>query len=642
MTSRINKPDTPADITLRTCLDASKSFVMIAGAGSGKTTSLVKAIDHLGKTRGTILRARGQKVACITYTEIATTQIYEDVGHDPLFHVSTIHSFLWSLIKPFQNDIKVWVTRRIEEKLAKLNEDRIGFGARVQQKTRDKNLRETKKNEALRTSIASVTRFTYSTGSDYANGILGHDDIIKMGPALIQERPLMRKLVAQKYLFFFVDESQDTVPVVVEALKTVAQEPGHKFCLGFFGDPMQQIYSTGIGAINALDGWEEIKKPENFRSSAQVLSVINNIRRSGDGLQQTMATKLSAGVPVPPEAGSALIFVLPADAQRKDRLQRVREFMASKNSDPMWISDEKAADVKMLVIVHRMAAIRLGFDKLYAALNDDAPDTFKTGFVEGTLWLLTPFLNVLIPLAEAFRNNDHFKVIGLLRSHSPRLHKDKWEHTGNRSGILTALKGDVSKLAQLLATDSTAKILEILQFAYDSQVIELDERFGAFLSNNNATSQNPGTLSPREESEADLDKRDNSTKAFLACPASQLWGYRTYIEDRSLYATQHGIKGDEFQRVLVVLDDEEGTYNLYSYEKLLGIQVPSDTDRRNQAEGEDSVFERTRRLFYVCCSRAVKDLAVVLFTTNTDKAARLVQNANIFAADCIKSVRDLT
>lgn len=54
MTSRAGKPDTPADIELRALLDADAStgFVMVSGAGSGKTTSIVKALDHLRKTRG--------------------------------------------------------------------------------------------------------------------------------------------------------------------------------------------------------------------------------------------------------------------------------------------------------------------------------------------------------------------------------------------------------------------------------------------------------------------------------------------------------------------------------------------------------------------------------------------------------------
>ncbi len=86
---------------------------MVADAGSGKTTSLVKALTHLGQTRRAELKARGQRVACITYTEVAVKEIWGDVGNDPLFHVSTIHSFLWTVVpgsrrQPCSNPRTYW------------------------------------------------------------------------------------------------------------------------------------------------------------------------------------------------------------------------------------------------------------------------------------------------------------------------------------------------------------------------------------------------------------------------------------------------------------------------------------------------------------------------------------------------------
>ncbi|CAG4896965.1 hypothetical protein [Paraburkholderia saeva] len=62
MTSRIGSPDTQADIDVRNCLAQvpPRSFVMVAGAGSGKTTSLIKALAHLGEARGKALRRAGQ------------------------------------------------------------------------------------------------------------------------------------------------------------------------------------------------------------------------------------------------------------------------------------------------------------------------------------------------------------------------------------------------------------------------------------------------------------------------------------------------------------------------------------------------------------------------------------------------------
>ena len=46
MNRRVDQPDTPADIKLRECLSGTerKCFVMVAGAGSGKTTSLIKRL----------------------------------------------------------------------------------------------------------------------------------------------------------------------------------------------------------------------------------------------------------------------------------------------------------------------------------------------------------------------------------------------------------------------------------------------------------------------------------------------------------------------------------------------------------------------------------------------------------------------
>ncbi|MGI4800830.1 MAG: hypothetical protein ACRYG8_43775 [Janthinobacterium lividum] len=68
MSSRTNRPDTQADIELGECLTAPTrcSFLMVAGAGSGKTTSLIKALGTVVSTHSDILRSRRQWVACIT------------------------------------------------------------------------------------------------------------------------------------------------------------------------------------------------------------------------------------------------------------------------------------------------------------------------------------------------------------------------------------------------------------------------------------------------------------------------------------------------------------------------------------------------------------------------------------------------
>ncbi len=70
MSQRANQPDTQADLALRECLlgNPSKSFIMVAGAGSGKTTSLIKALKAIIESHGEKLLLRRKRIACITYT----------------------------------------------------------------------------------------------------------------------------------------------------------------------------------------------------------------------------------------------------------------------------------------------------------------------------------------------------------------------------------------------------------------------------------------------------------------------------------------------------------------------------------------------------------------------------------------------
>lgn len=629
MTSRIGSPDTNADLQLRECLDQqpTRSFVMVAGAGSGKTTSLVKALAHLEKTKGTTMRRRGQQIACITYTEVAVGEIWGDVGNAPLFHVSTIHSFLWTVVHSFQTDLHTWVAGRINEKIAGAEEKLAR--PRTQARTRTTLTEEIEWHRYQRTQLAGVSRFKYGTGSNYAKGLLGHDDILKVGPALIVGHALLRSLIAQRFPYIFVDESQDTNPTVVEALKQIAAMPGTGFCLGLFGDPMQQIYTAGVGPIIVGDGWNTISKPENFRCPTSVLSVINHIRAEGDRLVQIPGKRIGHDGTEGIAEGTAQLFIVPIDANRSERLEQVRQRLANANADPLWKSDVEEGNVRVLVLVHRIAARRLGFPELYAALNDNGATSLKDGLLEGTAWVLRPFLTYLLPLVLAARAGEDFDVMSALRKDCPLLSKERLAGR-DVAALLARLKADVGGLIEMLKDGSAHSIRDLLMFVREREIASLDERFIPFLTD--------AVLEVIEDVE---DPEYASVVAFLATPAIQLWGYRRYIESQSPFSTQQGIKGAEFQRVLVVLDDEESEYNLFSYGKYLGIETLSDRDNENIAAGTDSVLDRTRRLFYVCCSRAVKDLAVVLFAPNVRAARDAVLAKGIFASDDVHVLEDV-
>jgi DNA helicase-2/ATP-dependent DNA helicase PcrA len=638
MIRRATQPDTSADVRVRECINAEqrRSFVMVAGAGSGKTTSLIKGLAAILTAHRDTLKRNRQRVACITYTEIAAGEIWTEVGNNPLIHVSTIHSFLWTIVRSFQSDIRNWVGRRIDEKLDELRTTSAAFGPRVQERTREKNRRDTARYELERARITSVPSFTYGTGSHYSTGVLGHDDIIKMVPQFLAERPLFRTLLAQQFPLVFVDESQDTTKQVVDALKAVDRQMSPKFCLGFFGDPMQQIYMTGIGEVPLEDGWLLISKPENFRCPSTVLAVANAIRRDGDGLTQVRGRTVEVDGAIQPVTGTARIFVLPADAHRQERLDAVRDWIARHNDDPAWRAGPHAS-VKVFVIVHRMAAARLGFAELYSALNDKAPEAFKNGFLDETAWPLRPFVAFVMPLSDAIRNGHDFEAMTILRDNCPRLAKEALQGQ-NVAQVLSELQTSSKRLADLMVPAAGATNREILQHLLQSQLITLDPRILGYIDERPPESPQNAEEDDGEETSREISAMD----AFLGCPASQFWGYRDYVKEQSPFSTQQGIKGAEFPRVLVVLDDDEGTHSQFSYDKYFGIKPLSARDQENMLEGAETSIDRTRRLFYVCCTRALTDLAVVLFSTDVGVAERRVRAVGIFPENAIHTLADLT
>lgn len=640
MSSRASKPDTVADIELRNCLGSvpPRSFIMKAGAGSGKTTSLIKGLSSAIRIHGDKLRKFRQRIACITYTEIAAGEIWRDVGSDPLVHVSTIHSFMWLLAKPFQNDIRVWVSARIIEKIEVLEQKQATYGPKVQQRTKDKDTRDLARLQRQSVRIAAVKGFRYGTGSDYVKGVLGHDDILRLVPYLIAERPLFRTLLARQFPFVFVDESQDTTTEVIEALKTVERDPGVTFCLGFFGDPMQRIYATGTGAVEAAPNWANIPKPENFRCSTKVLNLANAIRRDGDDLVQVPGQRLSPGGIMPTPEGSAHLFILPADDTRDANLVRVREWMAARTGDSRWRLDDGDQDqVKLLVIVHQMAAKRLGFGALYTALNSKAPAAFKDGFLNGSAWPLSPCVKFLIPIAIAHKEGRQLEVMRLIREYSPLLEKDTLAGA-NVAELLKTLSELVASIAVGIVGNSNVTIGDLLKQVNAAGLLILDPRLASYLDPEATPPPPPaegGENDDDQEEDDESDKEMAAMDAFLACPAKQLLAYQTYISERSPFWTQQGIKGAEFDRVLVVLDDAESTHFQFSYEKYLGLKKLSETDLSRIDAGEETTVDRTRRLFYVCCTRALMDLAVVLFTADPEQAEAHLGQLALFEGDSI-------
>ena len=236
-----NHIDDHVDEEIQQCLlaDAPKSFFMFAGAGSGKTRSLINALSFLDKEFGWEFSTNAKQVAVITYTNAASDEISRRLQYKPIFAVSTIHSFLWELIKNYQSDIKDWVIASLMQDISELN------GKQAKRVTANRTEDIKRKNNRL-ARIETVKRFSYNpNGDNVGYDSLNHSEVIKMGSEFILSEDTMQKILINKYPVLLIDESQDTKKELVDALFTVQEKFKQSFIVGMFGDTMQRIYNDG-------------------------------------------------------------------------------------------------------------------------------------------------------------------------------------------------------------------------------------------------------------------------------------------------------------------------------------------------------------------------------------------------------------
>lgn len=115
---------------------------------------------------------------------------------------------------------------------------------------------------------------------------------------------------------------------------------------------------------------------------------------------------------------------------------------------------------------------------------------------------------------------------------------------------------------------------------------------------------------------------------------SNIEKYYEYVSGNEGFDTHQGVKGLQFERVMTIIDDNESQGTTFNYEKLFGITEMSNRDFTNQQQGKETTIDRTRRLLYVTCSRAIDSLAIVLYVDQVDLAYEKVQACGWFKSDC--------
>lgn len=585
--------DNNIDLQLKECVsnEKRKSFFLFAGAGSGKTYSLVKLLENIQNVWGNKLMREHRQVAVITYTNAATDEIMRRIDYNPLFHVSTIHSFVWDSIKTYQKDIKARYLQRLQ---ANIEELQAKIEATKNKETKTYKANQEKINHLIERKEAKekIDKFIYNpNGDNLKANSLNHSDVIEIGTQMLQENRLFQQIITQQYPFMLIDESQDTRSGLVDAFFTIQKNYPNDFTLGLIGDIKQRIYMDGKADIKNLipADWEKPEKVMNYRCSKRIIQLANKISSVLDGSEQQARDDA-------PEGYVHLFLANSHDVLDKIAKELdVRAKMSAITGDEQWNSD-----VKVLTLEHSMAAVRLDFKdfyELFARLSK-----YQMSFLQGEMTDMTFFSNLIFPLVSMLKENDGIGVLNLLKKDSPLLEavpdRDYPEMLGKIRKVLDELRS--SNLEEM-------KVSEIIEFVQRNMLFAI-----------------PGHLTLALNSkEEEVDKDDKESLAWvraLQLPLRQFKAYDDYVHERTPYATHQGVKGLEFPRVLVLIDEEAAKGNMFSYEKLFNVAPLSQTDIKNKEMGKENSIDRTNRLFYVTCTRAKESLAILMYTSNTERA----------------------
>jgi DNA helicase-2/ATP-dependent DNA helicase PcrA len=605
-------------------LDKPISFFLFAGAGSGKTQSLVDALKYLRKEYAKRLRLHGQQVGVITYTNAACDEIKRRLDFDPLIEVSTIHSFIWSLIGGLNFDIKQWLKVNLANEITDLKEkQRNGRAGTKAALDREKSIES---NQKRLSGLDDINRFTYNpNGDNRGRDSLNHSEVIKIGSDFLRGKPLMQSIFVNKYPILLIDESQDTNKLLMEAFLEIQQKYSSHFILGLFGDTMQRIYGDGKMDLgqNLPADWAKPVKAMNHRCPHRIIKLINKIRSVVDDQEQKPRTDK--------DEGFVRLFILHSDTIDKPEAEsRVAERMATITSDALW--SRTKADIKTLTIEHHMAARRMGFLAMFEPLYQESSGILKTGLLDGTLPGLRLFSQIVLPIVKARQNHDNFFVTTIVRNNSPLLTRAAIKAKGEDQKLqIKQAREAVEMLLALWAGNGDPRFLDVLRCIVQTGLFEIPESLRPIALRDKAeqvvAEKNSETPSLEEDHpDSVLDAWDK----FLLTPFSQIEHYAAYVNGQAQFETHQGVKGLEFPRVMIIIDDNEARGFLFSYDKLFGAKDKTLTDLKNESEGNETSIDRTRRLFYVTCSRTEKSLAIIAYSTDPEKVRNNVLNEGWF------------
>lgn len=309
------------------CIVDNNSFKLEAGAGAGKTYSLIETLKYVKKYYPK------RKILCITYTNNAKNEILERLDNQSNIIVSTIHDFIWKFISPFQKELRKKINILISEKITEL------------EKTSNTERLQKYENADLTLTIK------YLNYEALHKGIISHDRVIELFIDFLDNESFC-KILIDSFSYVFIDEYQDADKnLLPKLLNTINKYKNGKYLvLGLYGDNMQQIFHKGIGGINCSEySLIDINKDDNYRSCKELIEVGNVLRN--DTINQMCRNQ----------------------NVKKNQITFIFNTSSDKTLKNYNFKDISFMEFKRLYLVHKQIAKEIGFSNLLELFKTKYP-----------------------------------------------------------------------------------------------------------------------------------------------------------------------------------------------------------------------------------------------------------------------------
>ena len=265
--------------------------LILAGAGSGKTTTIVSRLAYLIKGLG----IPASNTLTLTFTNKAAKEMRERAydmidnhAYPPL--LCTFHKFGLLFLKfnihllGRQNNFVVIDTDDKKRIIKKINSE-IPTPLIASEISRYKNSLLTSDDAYKQAELFNYQQIAkvYEEYEAYLleNNLVDFDDLISLTYRLLNENPELAKATSENYNYIMVDEYQDTNELQLKLLQKLCSEHNN---LCVVGDDDQSIYGwRGAHIRNIMEfdqdfaGTSVFKLEENYRSKEPILKVANSL-----------------------------------------------------------------------------------------------------------------------------------------------------------------------------------------------------------------------------------------------------------------------------------------------------------------------------------------------------------------------------